>query len=147
MGFSTTMEVTVGWGDCDPAGIVFYPNYFRWFEEATWNFLEGAGVSMETLMTKYGTVGLPTAGAQSKFLSPCRFRDRLEIRSGISAWREARLEITHEVTRDGKLIAEGVETRFWGSVESTDPLKMKAEPIPQEFIDVFDRLDKESAKR
>lgn len=27
--------VLVGFGDCDPAGIVYYPNFFRWFDEAT----------------------------------------------------------------------------------------------------------------
>jgi 4-hydroxybenzoyl-CoA thioesterase len=27
---TTTYEVTVEFGDCDPAGIAFYPNFFRW---------------------------------------------------------------------------------------------------------------------
>ena len=27
--------VRVQWGDCDPAGIVFYPRYFEWFDACT----------------------------------------------------------------------------------------------------------------
>jgi acyl-CoA thioesterase FadM len=30
MSFRT--EILVAWGDCDPAGIVYYPNYFHWFD-------------------------------------------------------------------------------------------------------------------
>lgn len=26
-----SVDIVVEWGDCNPAGIVFYPNYFRWF--------------------------------------------------------------------------------------------------------------------
>ena len=38
------MTLTVGWGDCDPAGIVFYPNYFRWFDDASWRLFEAGGL-------------------------------------------------------------------------------------------------------
>jgi len=30
-----TRIVRVQWGDCDPAGIVFYPRYFEWFDAST----------------------------------------------------------------------------------------------------------------
>ena len=28
-------NVTIQWGDCDPAGIVFYPRYFEMFDAST----------------------------------------------------------------------------------------------------------------
>ena len=28
-------EIRANWGDCDAAGIIFYPVYFRWFDECT----------------------------------------------------------------------------------------------------------------
>ena len=34
-------ECRVHWGDCDPLGIIFYPTYFRWMDEATWSFIDG----------------------------------------------------------------------------------------------------------
>ena len=33
----------VQWGDCDPAGIIFYPTYFRWMDAATWAFMDSIG--------------------------------------------------------------------------------------------------------
>ena len=29
---TNTRVIRVQWGDCDPAGIVFYPRYFEWFD-------------------------------------------------------------------------------------------------------------------
>jgi 4-hydroxybenzoyl-CoA thioesterase len=36
MPLSSRHEVAVEWGDCDPAGIVYYPAYFRWCDQATY---------------------------------------------------------------------------------------------------------------
>ena len=33
--FSNTRTVRIEWGDCDPAGIIFFPNYFRIFDHST----------------------------------------------------------------------------------------------------------------
>ena len=38
-GFTTRMHRTVEWGDCDPAGIIFYPTYYRWMDAASWRSL------------------------------------------------------------------------------------------------------------
>ena len=34
-----SLSVGVSFGDCDPAGIVFYPNFFRWFDRCFHHFL------------------------------------------------------------------------------------------------------------
>ena len=33
--FSNTTKLEIQFGDCDPAGIVYYPNYFRFCDNAT----------------------------------------------------------------------------------------------------------------
>ena len=33
--FSNTRHLRIEWGDCDPAGIVFYPRYFAMFDHST----------------------------------------------------------------------------------------------------------------
>ena len=35
MSLRHTTRFTVEFGDCDPAQIVFYPNYFRWMDAAS----------------------------------------------------------------------------------------------------------------
>ena len=38
-GFTTRMQRTVEWGDCDPAGIIFYPTYYRWMDAVSYTHL------------------------------------------------------------------------------------------------------------
>ena len=37
--------VRVEFGDCDPAGIVYFPNFFRWYDAASRNFFPECGVA------------------------------------------------------------------------------------------------------
>ena len=39
----------VHWGDCDPAGIIFYPTYFRWFDASI--SLGGGGITISSGMS------------------------------------------------------------------------------------------------
>ena len=41
---TNTRTIRIQWGDCDPAGIVFYPNFFRWMDAATWHFFDAASI-------------------------------------------------------------------------------------------------------
>ena len=36
--------VHVEFGDCDPAQIVYFPNFFRWFDAATFHFFRECGL-------------------------------------------------------------------------------------------------------
>jgi|SRR6267142_2642468 len=70
-------NVIVHWGDTDPAKIVFYPNYFIWFDESTRLFWDSVGLDWDSLGKRYGVLGLPIVEAQAKFVSPSRFRDEI----------------------------------------------------------------------
>ena len=50
------MTFTVGWGDCSPSGAVFYPNYFRWFDAAMWNFFDQADWPLRAMEAEHGNV-------------------------------------------------------------------------------------------
>ena len=41
--FSNRRKVHIEWGDCDAAGIVFYPRYFAMFDASTHHLFEAAG--------------------------------------------------------------------------------------------------------
>ena len=44
MGKTTVFEVKVAFGDCDPAGIVFFHNYLKWMDAASLHFFKMCGV-------------------------------------------------------------------------------------------------------
>ena len=45
--------MTIEWGDCDDAGIVFYPNYFRWFDNAFHHLLRQCGIGQRILVERF----------------------------------------------------------------------------------------------
>ena len=64
-------------GDCDPAGIVFYPRYFEMFNNLVEDWCaHGLGMSFRELHQERG-LGLPTVSIQTDFVAPSRLGDVL----------------------------------------------------------------------
>ena len=60
MAKTTLYRVTVQFGDCDPAGIVFYPNFQRWIDAASLSFFMQCGVpTMPRVFTSSRHGGTP----------------------------------------------------------------------------------------
>ncbi len=64
---------------CDPAAIVFYPQYFVLFQELVedW-FAEGLGIDYAEFIGVH-RVGLPMAKIECEFLAPSRMGDTLSL--------------------------------------------------------------------
>lgn len=119
------MARRVEWGDTDAAGIVFYPNFFRWFDGATHNLFEVAGYSVSQMMDDGYTIPLIDAG--SRFITPLLYADEIVINSTLVELRSRSFRIQHRVERAGKLIAEGYEVRMWTRVAGGE---IHAEAMP-----------------
>jgi len=50
--------VPVEFGDTDPAQIVFYPHFLRWFDASAWRLFAKAGLSLDVLQNEFGLIGL-----------------------------------------------------------------------------------------
>ena len=131
-------KVVVHWGDTDPARIVFYPNYFAWFDQSTRLYFDSVGLRWEALMEKYGIPGLPIVEAKAKFLAPCLFRDELVVESHIGRWNDKTFEVSHAVLNRGVRAVEGYEIRVWSRRRAEDPNRLKAIPIPPEIRTAFE---------
>jgi 4-hydroxybenzoyl-CoA thioesterase len=108
-----TFACEVHWGDCDPAGIIFYPTYFRWFDAATWNFFAQVGYDVKRMRAEQ--LAMPLVAAQCEFRASPVHGDRCEVRSRIARWGGKSFVVVHRVVLrdDGTLLAEGSETRVW----------------------------------
>lgn len=125
-------QCEVQWGDCDPAGIIFYPTYFRWMDAATWAFLESVGYGPKRLRAE--SRAMPLLAAECQFLAPAGQGDRCEVRSRIERFGGKSFVVAHEVMRaDGTLLARGSETRVWGKFVDGHGSPLKGEPIPEEL--------------
>lgn len=128
----STYKVKVQWGDCDGARIVFYPNFFRWFDEATRNLFESHGLPWFDMIERYRTRGVPLVDAKASFRRPARFGDTLEIETRVARWGTRSFELVHTIRIQGETAVEGRETRIWGVDDPDRPEALKAGVIPAE---------------
>jgi YbgC/YbaW family acyl-CoA thioester hydrolase len=126
----------VEWGDCDPAGIIFYPTYFRWMDAATWAFLRAVGYDAKRMRAERRS--MPLVSADCQFLQPAEQGDRCEVRSRIARFGGKSFVVAHEVQRrDGNLLARGSETRVWGRHADGPGSTIRGELIPEEIKGLF----------
>jgi len=133
-----TLTIRISWGHCDPAKIVFYPNYFIWFDQSAHHLFDKAGANMGDLMDQYGVVGLPIVDAHAEFIYPSKYGDEIEVTSWISEWREKTLIVTHEIHNNGLLAVKGTEVRVWAKPHPYDPKRLQAQVIPDSIRASFD---------
>ena len=133
-----TLTIQISWGHCDPAKIVFYPNYFIWFDQSTHHLFDKAGANMGDLMDQCGVVGLPIVDAHAEFIYPSKYGDEIEVTSWISEWREKTLIVTHEIHNNGLLAVKGTEVRVWAKPHPDDPKRLQAKVIPDSIRTSFD---------
>ncbi len=125
-------EVTVEWGDCDPAGIVYYPAYFRWCDQSTYRLFLKAGLTRDDTRGGQWKEGTPLVAAECSFRRASQAGEKLVVETHISRFGRSSFTISH-VFRDGSgaIAAEGKETRIWARKDG-DARSLKSVPIPEE---------------
>jgi 4-hydroxybenzoyl-CoA thioesterase len=133
--FSSRRTVRIEWGDCDPAGIVFYPRYFEIFDHCTVLLLERAiGMRKRELYEHYGCSGFPLLETQGRFHLPTRYGDDVEIDTTITKVGRSSFSLQHRLTLNGALAVEGNETRCWIARDPARPSGIRSQPIPDEVV-------------
>lgn len=136
--FSNRRSVRIEWGDCDPAGIVFYPRYFAMFDHSTVLLIERAlGMRKHRLYETYDFAGYPSVATRARFLIPSSFGDDVVIESGIIEIGRSSFSLTHRLTKDGALAVEGFDTRAWVVRDPSRPGGLRAVPLPDEVVARF----------
>lgn len=118
----------VEWGDCDPADIVYYPNFYRYFDNASHRMFRQAGFELATVREEHESLGFPLVKAEAEFRSPARVGDRLEIVSEVTAMGRKSITVEHRIRRGDTLLVEGREIRIMG-VRTSDG-KLTAAVVP-----------------
>ncbi|AKF82321.1 thioesterase family protein [Myxococcus sp. MISCRS1] len=93
-------RLRVIYGDTDQMGVVYYANYFRYFEFARSEFFRARGGSYREL--EGSGLMLPVAEASCAYKAPARYDDVLVIRASVSELRRASVVFTYELFREGE---------------------------------------------
>ncbi len=134
-----THTVRVEFGDCDPAGIVWFPNFFRWTDAASRHFFTECGVPRwAELELSTGVLGTPLVDIQCKFLKTASYGDTLLVRCHIAEWRDKSFVQRYRIVRtraDGEedVILECDEVRIFATRREDGKNGIRAVAVPADI--------------
>jgi acyl-CoA thioester hydrolase len=104
---AATTTVRVRYAETDQMGVVYYANYFVWFEVGRCELLRHAGSTYRDLEAE--GISLPVIDARCEYRQPGRYDDEVEIRATGSVLSPARVQFEYEVRRpaDATILAVG----------------------------------------
>jgi 4-hydroxybenzoyl-CoA thioesterase len=133
--FTHRRQLRIEWGDCDPAGIVFYPRYFAMFNHSTELAVEAAlGINKQELFKSLEFGGMPAIETRARFLIPTRYCDDIVIDTSITEVRRTSFLLQHRLLKNGGVAVEGFEARVWVVRDPERPGRFRPQPIPQHIV-------------
>ena len=98
--FGPTAEsrLKVRYAETDQMGVVYYANYFIWFEVGSSQYCNDRGFSYRDMERETGLF-LIVAEANCRYKTPARYEDELIIRTRVSELTRRTLRFTYEIER------------------------------------------------
>jgi len=94
---TSVSRVRVRYAETDQMGVVYYANYFVWFEVGRTDLLRRAGWSYREM--EADGFALPVIEAQCDYRQPARYDEELEIRTAGALLSPVRVQFTYQVIR------------------------------------------------
>ena len=112
MSKTTSYDVKVMFGDCDPAGIVFFPNFLKWMDASSLDFFRQCGVPpWSVLRQSHGIIGTPLLEIRTQFFKPATYGETITVHTSIDSWAAKTFTHKHVISRDGVTLCQGEEVR------------------------------------
>lgn len=122
-------KLRVRYQETDNMGVVYYANYFVWFEVARTEHFRSLGISYRELEGKGMRLMVVSAACQYK--SPARYDDLVTLQTSICDVKNSSLKFEYKVFIEDKLIATGESVHVF-----TNKLARPTR-IPQEIKNLF----------
>jgi YbgC/YbaW family acyl-CoA thioester hydrolase len=121
------------WSDTDPAGIVWFGVFFRYFENAEEELFRRLGRDRTPLLHELG-IFMPRTSLQSRFRSPAKLGDEIAVGVGVAAITDRRIEYAFDIRERGseRLICDASYR-----VACVDARTFTARPFPLEIRDLL----------
>jgi 4-hydroxybenzoyl-CoA thioesterase len=145
--FVNRIRIRVEFGDCDPGNIVFFANYFRWFDRCTSALFRAAGIPLGETLKSHKAFGIPLVEVRGRFMIPSTVGDELVAESRVTEWGKSSFMIHHKFLCDGNLAMEGWEKHVWVTTHPTEANRMKSVPLPQEVIKKLSTTNKRAGQK
>jgi acyl-CoA thioester hydrolase len=106
---ASTSVIRVRYAETDKMGVVYYANYFVWFEVARADLLRSLGWTYREM--EHAGVALPVIEAHCDYRRPARYDEEMEVRAKGRMLSPVRMEFTYEVVRrDDQMVSASGRT-------------------------------------
>jgi acyl-CoA thioester hydrolase len=125
-------RLRVRYAETDQMGVVYYGNYFTYFEVGRVEWCRARGFDYGRMEREEGTV-LVVAEARCRYRAPARYDEMLAIRTSLKQVRNSVIVFAYQITNadSGQLLASGETTHV-----ITDA-QLRPRPIPQAYRALF----------
>jgi len=127
--------IRVRFYNCDPLGIVYFGDYYRFAENAFTDVLHELGVTWEGWQKEQPNVYVPIVASGASYHSPSRFDDLLEVEVKLISISNKSFSILHEINKDSRRVCE-----VWIKRTLLDKSTMKSIRIPEGIADILKKL-------
>jgi len=134
MPFST--RIGVRFGDCDPAGLVYYPVLLHYCHAAMEEFFAArCGTSYAALVSER-RLGFPTVNVRAEFFAPLVYGDEAEVEVWVSRVGTSSADFEYRLRRaaDGRACASATLVQV-----STNLDARRAVPVPEDLRRAFEQ--------
>ncbi|RMH47448.1 MAG: acyl-CoA thioesterase [Alphaproteobacteria bacterium] len=131
---SVTREVE--WGECDPAGIVFNPNFSRWFDHCTSLLYAAAGWPKPAILREFGILGCPLVESHLSFRAPARYGEIVTIDSSIAEIGRSSFKVRHHARVGERSCCTALDTRVW-TIRDPESGRLRAAELPAAIVAAF----------
>jgi acyl-CoA thioester hydrolase len=128
-------ELRVRYGECDPQGIVFNPNYMAYFDHTVSELWRASAMGSWNEMVERGGVDVVVAEANIRFRAPARFDDVIACSAAVAHFGTTSLKLDMEIRRGDELLVEGwlrqvfVDAKTWQKTPIPDWVREALEPF------------------
>jgi acyl-CoA thioester hydrolase len=134
VGRSHTHRLRVAYGDCDPSGVVFNPNYLAFYDLALTEFWREFGGGYGAMMEE--GVDLQVVEATLRYKAPARFDDLLDVTIQVTRLGNTSMLTSGAIHHDGRLLVE-LDLAY----VFVDAGALTKVPIPERFRTAFGDSD------
>ena len=129
-----SIALRVMWSDTDPAGIVWFGVFFRYFEHAEEDLYRRLGGDRTALLRRLN-IFMPRTSLQSGFRSPARLADEIAVGVGVSTITDRRIGFAFDIHErsTGRLICEASYR-----VACVDATTFATRPLPDEVVSLLE---------
>jgi YbgC/YbaW family acyl-CoA thioester hydrolase len=136
------LEQRVAWSDVDLAGIVYFPRYFTYFENAELEWIRSRGLSYEGILEETG-VWLPRVACHSNFRAPAKLAELLSIELRLDRLGKTSFTLGFDAFRlpERTALADGYIV-----VAAVDRERFRPTPVPDRLVRLLSELERRSSE-